>query len=214
MADFVSANYTAKQLNDIIARMIELGGKYAPDRFLTKELILCEAPRPVGTEPSANGQTGLRLTDSTGNRFQDTMEYSRTVAELVETGKYDRIDHGIFEPDDYDNPPEAVASLEVEEVVFHLSGESSFADIVERMRQAGLRQVSRKEILNFGWRHPDVQRGFPLVALGCHIQIKDSVYGICLRGDNTSRAIGLCNRDQKWPACYRILGIVVPSTPV
>ena len=132
--------------------------------------------------------------------FNDLIDYSQPIAGLIDKGKYDLVDINIT---DKNFPSTETGRRKIEEVVFYFNRNISYENAMMEIDNAGCRQASPKELLNFGEKHPETQRKYPVVALGA-----DWNGQVCFLGQNGSkRSLGLYHLKDGWCGHYCFLGI-------
>ncbi len=121
--------------------------------------------------------------------FTVTVDYNRTLLQMIQAGKYDHADHEInaehfpivYDMGEYEvsivthdaetaklfQPPQKGKwKVELEVILVHFNRNISSDDAIKEMDQLGLRPAVLPELLAFGEMHPAVQKDFPIVALG------------------------------------------------
>ncbi|MEX2209727.1 MAG: hypothetical protein WD846_02450 [Patescibacteria group bacterium] len=99
----------------------------------------------------------------TSESYQLTVNYDRTLVEMVEAGHYDYANDNIT-ADNF--PIEGSGSAECEGVLVHLDRYASTTEVEAEIAKRGLRPATIEELLAFGEAYPEVQREFPVVELG------------------------------------------------
>ena len=97
-----------------------------------------------------------------------TANYDRSVEDAVKAGKYDWSNDNIT-TNNFPSKRTGTADTEIILVKFERDMESG--DVVKQLDKQGLRPAELPELLAFGEKYPDVQRDFPVVALGSVLQI-------------------------------------------
>jgi hypothetical protein len=95
--------------------------------------------------------------------FALTANYDRSVEDAVKAGKYDWSNDNIT-TNNFPSKRTGTADTEIILVKFERDMESG--DVVKQLDKQGLRTAELPELLAFGEKYPDVQRDFPVVALG------------------------------------------------
>jgi hypothetical protein len=98
--------------------------------------------------------------------------------------------------------------VEVSAKLFHFSRDISSDDAISEMDKAGYRPATLMELLVLGILFPELQRQFPIVALGS--VWRPTSDGRCvpyLDGSGSGRGLGLGWFDDGWYADYRFLGV-------
>ena len=104
-----------------------------------------------------------RGTVRTGKTYRLTVDYDRGLADMVKAGHYDYVNDYIT-ADNF--PTEGSDTVEVEAVLVHPDRLVTIKEVKAELERSGFRPVTLAELLAFGEKHPDVQREFPVVALG------------------------------------------------
>lgn len=92
-----------------------------------------------------------------------SVDYSYTIADMIKAGKYDRIDRRIKKH--FSIRRQAVRS-NINTVLVHLDKKSTTNEVRQHLDKLGLRSARIEELLAFGEKYPDIQRQFPVIALG------------------------------------------------
>ncbi|MFH1047832.1 MAG: hypothetical protein V1738_06025 [Patescibacteria group bacterium] len=100
---------------------------------------------------------------ATGGTYRITVDRGRTLGEAIAAGRYDSVDSDINSRN-YSEPSPVPG--EAEAVLVHLDRVATTAEAEAGIAHPGLRPVTLWELLAFGERYPDVQRQFPVIALG------------------------------------------------
>jgi hypothetical protein len=164
-----------------------------------------------------------------------TMIYPLSVAygnikALIKSGNYDRyhsvLDQAIMSRMVYESGSvhirerirEGTQNLHAQ--VVHFDKEMENLDAVHSLlNERGLRAASVEELLAFGAQHPDVQRGFPIVAAGGIVECartSDPATVILLAGSPTERTVGSTGgvNNFKFPPQCRFLAFAMEYDPV
>lgn len=94
--------------------------------------------------------------------FPVSVDYRRTLAEMISAGRYDRINSDITAEH---FPIKGEGQQPVELALFHFNRVISSDDAIREMDQAGYRPAKIEELLALGVKRPDLQRQFPIIAL-------------------------------------------------
>jgi hypothetical protein len=97
-----------------------------------------------------------------GATFPLTIDYTKSLAELVAAGGYDYANPNITE----ENFPVGSGEAEVASVLVHLDRLATSEEVLDELERKGIRAATMVELLAFGAKHPDKQRQFPIIALG------------------------------------------------
>lgn len=143
---------------------------------------------------------GKSFNSNTLQIFSDT-----SLSERINLGRYGCVDDDVTEK----NFPEKVEkNYEVKYQIFHFN-KSIFSDyVVVEMKKEGFKPASIHELLKLGEIQPNLQREFPIVALGT--VCSNTRIGIrvpFLYDDGVRRNLGLGWFDGEWPDHDRFLGV-------
>lgn len=95
--------------------------------------------------------------------FTVTVDYAKTVEEMVAAGKYDWKNRDITSKN---FPVKAGESGPVEVYLIHFDRRMSSDDAIKEMDRMGFRPAELPYLLAFGAKNPDEQRKYPILALG------------------------------------------------
>lgn len=98
-----------------------------------------------------------------GMKYSVTINYQRTFSEMIEDGKY-TWKNGKFNQKNF--PIMGDGTVEVDLELVHLNKPASTKEVDAYLNENGLRPATLAELLAFGATYPDVQRNFPVIALG------------------------------------------------
>ena len=98
-----------------------------------------------------------------GNAYPVAVDYGKSVEEMVKSGRYDRANRDIASEH---FPTKRTRKTESEVELVHLKRRVSTDEALEELDRMGCRPAELRELLAFGEKYPDVQREFPVVALG------------------------------------------------
>lgn len=137
--------------------------------------------------------------------YQITVDYGLSLAEMIKTGKYDWVNDSIT-VEHFPLTGEGKVDLEVQLVHFKRLVESGEA--IKEMDGMGLRALTLPELLAFGAKFPEMQREFPVIALGSVWRRRDGyrcvpVLWECVR----ERGLDLSWFESRWDAGYRFAAV-------
>jgi len=98
-----------------------------------------------------------------GNTYPVTVNYDLPVEDAVKAGKYDWMNSNVSSKN---FPSKRKGTAEEEIVLVHFNRKIDSDEAVRELGKMGLRPAELPELLAFGAKYPDVQREFPVVALG------------------------------------------------
>jgi len=140
------------------------------------------------------------------NTYTVTVDYGRTVEEMVEVGQYDWSNDNITSRN-FPLPSEkGEENVEVEIIYFDRSISSE--DAVAEMTKRGLRPATLAELLALGEQYPELQREAPIVALGSVWQDRGGDRGVpCLDGFGRERYLALDVWGGDWRGVWRFAAV-------
>ncbi len=136
--------------------------------------------------------------------FRITVNHHLPLKEMIKAGKYDWVNDDITEKR---FPVPAGDMIELDTELFHLDCTISSENVLIEMDKKDYRPATIHELLAFGVSYPDVQREFPIVALGSVAEVDGDRYVACLDRDDSVRDLGLDWFDDGWPRRYRFLAV-------
>ena len=107
--------------------------------------------------------TLLQAAQADPQEYPVTVDYSKTLAEMISAGHYNG---GNDEITAENFPFDGEGTVEVEVQLVHLNRVASTDEVLAHLEVNGLRPATLAELLAFGAANPDVQREFSVVALG------------------------------------------------
>lgn len=93
--------------------------------------------------------------------FPVTVDYSRSLKEMIAAGKYDWINDDITDK----HFPMAKGKAELNLELVHFNKYISSDDAIAELKMRGMRPATLWELLAFGEKFPEKQREFPVIAL-------------------------------------------------
>lgn len=137
-------------------------------------------------------------------RFTATLDYSQSLATMIQLGKYDWAS-GCITAERF--PLTGEGKWEVEYELGHLNQNISSKDAVAEIKKRGLEPAETEELLAFGAKYPELQRQFPIVALGSVTDGDGERGRACLCRRGVMRDLDLYYCDDGWLACFRFLAV-------
>ena len=178
------SNITTKQIGELIAQ--------AEAGRVTKELLQAFLRNPH----SINGKL---------DEYVVSVNYGMGLAEMIAAGQYDWKNSDI-NTDNFPVTGEGVVETKLELV--HLDKVASTDEVEAYLEENGLRLATIEELLAFGATYPDVQREFPVIALGSSWVSRDGHRHVpYLDGYGTERGLGLDWLDDPWDVVCRFLAV-------
>lgn len=146
-----------------------------------------------------------KVTGSVSQKHPVTVGYGVSMAKMVKAGKYDWVNGDIIQKN---FPNEGNRTAEVDTVLVHLNKAASTDEVLRHLDSLGLRPATIAELLAFGVKYPEIQREFPVIALGSVWQdsggVRRSPY---LRASGSGRGLRLCWIDDGWAGVCRFLAV-------
>ncbi len=97
------------------------------------------------------------------NVYTLTINYTRSVEDGIRAGKYEWSSSDITSSH---FPSEETGTKEVSIELIHFGRDMETNEVLSELDKMGLRPATLKELLTLGEKHPDLQREFPIIALG------------------------------------------------
>lgn len=127
--------------------------------------------------------------------YKIVVDYGISLAEMIKTGKYDWVNDDIVAK----NFPIQIQAQgnekqELEITLFHFNRYIGSDDAIKEIDKAGYRPVSLAELLALGTSQPELQRQFPIIALGSVWQYRNGyryVPYLWYGGSNRRLSLGL-----------------------
>ena len=134
-----------------------------------------------------------------------SVDYERSVEDGVKAGLYDYTNPNITSIN-FKTKRKGKADLVVELVRFNTRISTDYA--LRELDRMGYRPVELRELLAFGEKYPDVQRKFPILALGSVWQYGNGYRLIpCLYGNGSLRYLFLDWVGNGWDEIYRFAAV-------
>ncbi len=131
-----------------------------------------------------------------GNVYPVTVNYDLSVEDAVIAGKYGWANSDISSKH---FPSQRKGTTDAEIILVHFNRDTGSDDVLRDLDKQGLRPAELPELLAFGSKYPDVQREFPVIALGSMWQGPDgSRFCACLDRLGSRRDLGLIWLDTWW----------------
>jgi len=133
------------------------------------------------------------------------VDFGLSLEELVKLGKYDWSNPDITSAH---FPTRRKGKVETEIEFFHFDRNISSEEAIREMDKAGYRPAEAHELLAFGAKYPDVQREFPIAALGSVWQYPDGDrYVVCLYEYDAERRAVLSRFEFVWYGIWRFAAV-------
>ena len=135
-----------------------------------------------------------------------SINYGLSLEEMITVGRYDWKNNDITEKR-FPVKGEGVVDVDIQLVHFDRVMDSS-DEVIRELDKMGLRPAKIEELLAFGVKFPDIQRQFPIVALGSVWRIAGGGrYVPYLGGRGTGRYLGLYWFEGGWGGIYRFAAV-------
>ena len=145
---------------------------------------------------------------NTTDEIRLAIDYTKTVEQVIADGDYD------WKNDDITAQHFPVSSemigkkAEVSAKLFHFNRDISSDDVISEMDKAGYRPATLMELLVLGFLFPELQRQFPIVALGSVWRYANGGRHVpCLGVGGSGRRLSLFWFGRGWSAHCRFLGV-------
>jgi hypothetical protein len=148
--------------------------------------------------------SGFSLATAIATVFHLIVDYNVSLSDMVKAGHYDRVADGIVES----NFPRIKFEVEKIDVAFdHFDRSISSDSAVAEMDKVGYRPATIEGLLVFGAKNPEVQRQFPVVALGSSCVVGGCRYVAYLDGYGSGRGLYLRSWRHDWDGRSRFLAV-------
>ena len=128
--------------------------------------------------------------------------------QAIADGKYDWKNSDITTKNFPVSPEMIGKKSDISAKLFYFNRDISSDDAISEMDKAGYRPATLMELLVLGFLFPELQRQFPIVALGSVWRNANvNRYVPCLSAGNSRRGLNLGWLDSNWDACCRFLGV-------
>lgn len=139
------------------------------------------------------------------NVFSVFVEYGRSVSDLVAAGNYDWKNGDV---NDKNFPNLQSGSHTTDIALVHLNRLASTEEILRELDRQGLKPADLHALLSLGAKYPDLQREFPIAALGSVWQGRDGDRLVPYLGRSGSeRDLSLCRTGNDWREYYRFAAV-------
>ncbi len=102
----------------------------------------------------------------TANEITLIVDYTKTIDQAIDDGNYDWENYKITAKNFPVSPEMIGKKVEVTTKLFHFNYQISSKDAISEMGKNGYRPANLRELLALGFIFPELQRQFPIVALG------------------------------------------------
>jgi len=133
-----------------------------------------------------------------------TVDYGQNLAQMIEVGKYDWVNSDITAKN---FPTKGKGKDNLETEIVHFGRSMSSEQVLADLDKMGLRPATLPELLAFGAKHPELQRQFPIVALGSVSLVHGNRGVAYLYHDERERYLFLDWFDCDWYDYVRFLAV-------
>lgn len=143
------------------------------------------------------------------NIYPLSVDYERSVEDLVKAGQYDRSDPDITSRN---FPTKRKGRVEIVVVLTHFKQRISTDEVCRDLDKRGYRTAELRELLTFGVKYQGVQREFPIVALdSCGPYLLGDRRASCLSGFDSKRSLSLLGLKRYWDKVFRFAAVRLPA---
>lgn len=216
-SEFLSALGTMMEMwKVIVAAVFNLGGSDDDlRRILTDKSLAGKIAEVIMT----NGKT---VAKTLGDTYHVTVDYTRSLAEMIVAGRYDWANSDINGKNFPIERPELVAQTGkgpyrtpepttgsiVELVLIHLDRVVSTADVLRYFHENNLRPGDLPTLLALAESNPGLQQEFPIIALGSSWVNPHGNRNVpCLWDVDVGRELNLHRCGSEWDSYYRFLAV-------
>jgi len=196
--------YTIQQFTEVI-RAVASALPKGLEGTNPKEVIRAIQNKGEALGKALNKAINEMLCGSSSASYVIFVDFGISVEKLVRLGNYDWSNSDITSAH---FPTRRTGKVETKVELIHLDRNISSDDTLKELDKMGYRPAEAHELLAFGAKYPDVQREFPIVALGSVLQ---DLYGyrdvVCLHDDDAERNADLCLFDHGWDGYWRFAAV-------
>lgn len=137
--------------------------------------------------------------------FKVEVDYGLTLAQMISAGRYDWTNDDI---NAQNFPIQGEGKAECELVLVHLGKVATTDEVLAELDRRGLRPAKIEELLALGATRPELQKEFPIMALGSRFVLQDGDRGFAyLDWDGSERGLDLHWVGNDWRGIYRFLAV-------
>ena len=134
--------------------------------------------------------------------YKIVVDYTKSLEQMIAAGCYDWVNPDITAER---FPITGDGQVELEPELIHIGRDMSSDEVIADLDKRGLRPGTIAELLAFGATYPEVQREFPIVALGSVAEVHGYRRVACLYRSDSERNLHLDWFDSDWDGLYRFL---------
>ena len=168
-------------------------------------------PEAIALINGKNGKIEKKVATSQAITTDDvklTVDYTKTVEQAIADGNYDWKNSDVTAKNFPISPEMIGKKVDISGRLFHFDRNISSKEAIKEMDSDGCRPAILMELLALGATHPELQRQFPVVALGSvwrtFIGFRQVPY---LDVNDDDRELDLSYFGDDWWACCRFLGV-------
>jgi len=140
-----------------------------------------------------------------GNTYLLSVDYGRSVEDGVKAGHYDWVDSDITSRN---FPTKRKGTAEVAVELIHFNWYFWTDRVLRELDEMGYRPAELHELLAFGEKYPEIQRGFPIFALGSIWQDRGGNRRVPYLGrSGWERELGLARLERCWSMVCRFAAV-------
>ena len=168
--------------------------------------LLADLFEAAGKAGNVNRDEFRKLIGLDPMNFEIIVDYSQTLTEMILAGQYDWHNNDITE---CRFPHQQEGKVTLTPVLVHIDRNASTAEALAEIAKRGLRPATLAELLAFGATYPELQRKFPIVALGQSALIGGYPNVPVLCGDGRERGLDLVWAGLGWNGRCRFLAFAL-----
>ncbi len=201
----MGTSITARQMSKAIDQLEEKGvtAQIFQDRVLGSGVWSAIGEAAVAGEIDA-GELRQFLNLAPLEELRMTVDYGQTLVKMIAAGHYDWVNIDITAKN---FPIVGKGKQKLVSRLIHFNRDISSDDVGEKLDTRGLRAATIAELLAFGMTFPEVQRKFPIIALGSLVLFLGSLHAAYLCTDDAERCLHLHWRGDVWPTNWRFLAV-------
>jgi len=139
------------------------------------------------------------------NAYSAVVDYGKSVEEMVKLGRYDWSSNNITSEH---FPTKRIGKTEIVVDLVHFNRRIGTDEALKELDRMGYRPAELYELLAFGEKYPEIQRGFPVIALGSVWRSSGgNRYVPCLGGSGFRRYLDLHWIEGGWGGLYRFAAV-------
>lgn len=138
-----------------------------------------------------------------------SVNYELSIEEAARLGGYNFINRDITSENFPTKPDGMIEKKSITVELVHFNREISTDDALHELDKMGMRPAELRELLAFGQTYPDIQRKFPVIALGSFWQYRHSRYFPFLFSGGSERDLRMGEeyKDEGWGNLCRFAAV-------